>query len=377
MNRLAHGLPSDSFGLFFESLTEAFGHVPSRDEGKLTGLAAHGHGGNVKEDAPFIFKDGHIRYRGPHGLQAVRWIKNHLLATYSRVDVAAWAQENLEMVMVAAARHWLAQTGETCLALGGGTFGNVKLNQRLHELPEVTQLYVAPNMGDGGNAAGALAGAGCLDRHCLGDAFLGDLFSDSEIEGELKQSGMPYEHIAETSEAIAGFLHQGKTVARFDGRMEWGPRALGNRSILAPATDSAVVERLNGQLRRSDFMPFAPAILAEEASSLLANHEAGLLAGEFMTVCFDCSPRMKAACPAVVHVDGTARAQIVHASKNPGLHGILSAYARQSGIGVLLNTSFNIHEEPIVRTPHEALRSFREAGLDFLAIGPYIVRQGG
>jgi carbamoyltransferase len=116
-------------------------------------------------------------------------------------------------------------------------------------------------------------------------------------------------------------------------------------------------------------------MLAEEANRFMVNHEAGLFAGEFMTVCYDCSAEMKALFPAVVHVDNTARTQFVHRDRNPGLHTILSAYAKHSGAGVLLNTSFNIHEEPIVRTPDEAAKAFVTAGLDCLALGPYFAQR--
>jgi len=154
--------------------------------------------------------------------------------------------------------------------------------------------------------------------------------------------------------------------------MEWGPRALGNRSILAAATDPAVPARLNEQLRRSDFMPFAPAMLAEEAERFLIEYKAGAMAGEFMTVCFDCSEEMKATFPAVVHVDGTARTQLVRREANPEFHAILREYANLSGAGVVLNTSFNLHEEPIICTPREALNGYLRSGIDCLSMGPFL-----
>lgn len=375
VERLADCPPNVSLGLFFEALTEAFGFVPSRDEGKLTGLAAHGNPDAVAQPSPFHVRDGRLRYRGPHGLRAVRWAERELLARHSREDVAAWAQRILEDCVIAIARHWLQQTGQRRLALGGGLFANVKLNQRLHELPEVDEIFVAPNMGDGGNPVGALAGAGALQPGRIEHVFLGDGYTDEQCAAALSKAGLDFDRPQNYPAALADCLAAGQSVARFDGRMEWGPRALGNRSILANAADPAVSARLNQQLRRSDFMPFAPAMLADEAGRFLHNHQSGLFAGEFMTVCYDCSPEMKRMCPAVVHVDGTARAQIVRASANPGLHAILSAYRERTGAGVLLNTSFNIHEEPIIRTPEEAIASFLKAGLDWLALGPYLVRQ--
>jgi len=365
--------PEHSLGLFFEVLTEAFGYVPSRDEGKLTGLAAHGDPARVSVPSPFTVVDGQVQYRGPHGLQATQWIANEILSRYSREDVAAWAQNILELTLVEVVRYWAARTGHNRLVFGGGTAANVKLNQRLLALPEIDEIFIAPNMSDGGNPVGALAGAGFLARERVKNVFLGDDFSDAQIDEALQRAGLEYTVMPNPSVEIGTLLANGATVGRFDGRMEWGPRALGNRSILAPATDRAQIDRLNAQLKRTDFMPFAPAMLAEEADRFLHNHHGGRFAGEFMTICYDCSAEMKARFPAVVHVDDTARAQIVCADANPGLHAILSEYARHTGAGVVLNTSFNIHEEPIVRTPAEAIASFQKAGLDYLALGSRLV----
>lgn len=373
VRRLAHSGINASLGMFFESLTEAFGFVPSRDEGKITGIAAHGRAAAVGVPRPFTIREGLPSYRGPHGLRAVEWVRRDLLGRHAREDVAAWAQAMLEDILVEVARHWLAKSGHERLVLSGGTMGNVKLNQRLHELPEVREVFVGPNMGDGGNAAGALAAKGFLKHKRLQHVFLGDTFSEEAIAQVVQQAGLPYQHMEDPAREIAARLAQGAIIARFDGAMEWGPRALGNRSVLAAATTPDVMAQLNEKLKRSDFMPFAPAILDEEAPRLLRDYEAGLFAGEFMTVCFNCSDEMKRLFPAVVHVDGTARAQIVRQEHNPGLFGILSAFKVLTGAGVLLNTSFNMHEEPIVCNPQEAVAAFLRARLDFLAMGPFLV----
>jgi carbamoyltransferase len=367
----------DSLGLFFEALTEAFGFVPSRDEGKITGLAANGARERVAVENPFEVNGGRLRYRGPHGLRAVQWVRHELLERYPREDVAAWAQWVLEESLARLAQHWLAQTGHERLVLSGGTVANVKLNQRLHELPEVRELFVYPNMGDGGNAVGALAVCGFLSRARVRDVFLGDGFSEAEMEEAMRAAGVTFRRMQDPAREVAALLAAGRIVARFDGRMEWGPRALGNRSVLAAATTPDIMAILNDRLKRSDFMPFAPAILEEEAERLLSHCESGLLAGEFMTVCYACSDEMKRHFPAVVHVDGTARAQIVRRDCNPGFHALLSAYREHAGAGVLLNTSFNMHEEPIVRTPAEAIAAFTRGRLDYLAMGPFLIEGRG
>jgi len=176
----------------------------------------------------------------------------------------------------------------------------------------------------------------------------------------------------EIAEQVAG----GKVVARFDGRMEFGPRALGNRSILYAATDPTVNDWLNKRLKRTEFMPFAPMALAHRAGDLFEGIERGRMAAEFMTVTFDCTPRMKQIAPAAVHVDGTARPQLVTERNNPSAFRVLTEYERLTGSPTVINTSFNMHEEPIVCTPADAVRAFVDGKLDVLAAGPFLVGAG-
>ncbi len=373
IERLWAAAAMDSFGLFFEALASAMGFMACRDEGKLTGLAAGGDPARVNEPSPFALEEGRLRYVGPHGVRAVRWLRDTLCARHSREDVAAWAQAVLEEGIIAVAKWWLRETRLRRLAVAGGVFANVKLNQRLHALDDCDMLFVYPNMGDGGLALGAV----CAEQHFpptpLRDVFLGDTFDDPAMERALQQSGLPYLRCENIESRIAALLAEGRIVARFRDRMEWGPRALGNRSILAPTTDRTLVERLNVSLARSDFMPFAPAILDEDADEYVVGAQAARHAAEFMTVCFDCTSRMRREHPAVVHLDGTARAQFVREETNPAFHRILREFKRATGSGVLLNTSFNIHEEPIVRTPEEAVAAFQKARLDCLAMGDFLV----
>lgn len=365
----------DSFGLFFEALCEGCGFMPCRDEGKITGLAACGDPARVAEPDPFQLTQGRLRYTGPHGRKGVVWVRDTLLRRYSREDLSAWAQFLLESHLIEVARWWLRETGENRLVVAGGVFGNVKLNQRLHELPEVERLFVYPNMGDGGLSLGAICLGERFEPSPVRNVFWGEDYPDDILEQTLRHAGLPFARMSEPEARIAELLHAGHIVARFNGRMEWGPRALGNRSILVRTTDRVVVDRLNAALRRSDFMPFAPALLDEDAALYCAGVEAARHSAEFMTVCFNCTEKMKAEHPAVVHVDGTARAQFVRAEANPAFHRVLSEYKRRSGSSVVLNTSFNIHEEPIVRTPAEAVAAFRAARLDYLALGPFLASE--
>jgi carbamoyltransferase len=361
-----------SLGLFYEEVTQALGFIPNRHEGKITGLAAYGDWRRVDVPSPFSCSDGQLRYDGVHGQRAVRWLREHLCARYRREDIASWAQHVLEENILQVARFWLRRTGLSSLVVGGGVFANVRLNQLLHELPEVNRFFVHPNMGDGGLALGAIAVAGGLTSGVFRDAFLGEDL-DAEVIASLDSAGLPYERSDDVDAALPELLAGGNLVARYRGRMEWGPRALGNRSVLARSDDLDAVARLNRLLRRSDFMPFAPAVLDEDADAYLLGLNGARGAAEFMTVCFAATDRMKADHPAVVHVDGSVRAQVVRRETNPSFHRLLSAYKALTGAPILLNTSFNIHEEPIVRTPAEAISAFRRAGLDFLALGHCLV----
>ena len=168
-------------------------------------------------------------------------------------------------------------------------------------------------------------------------------------------------------------LAQSKIIGRFNGAMEYGPRALGNRSIIGAPFDHGINDWLNKKLRRTEFMPFAPSMLYEYANDYLVGYHSSHKAAEFMTVTYDIKPGMKEKIPAVVHVDNTARPQIVKKEINPSFHKIISEFHKHSGCSVVLNTSFNIHEEPIVYSPKDAIRGFLDSQLDYLAVGKYLV----
>ena len=171
---------------------------------------------------------------------------------------------------------------------------------------------------------------------------------------------------------IAKLLAQGRVVARFNGRMEFGPRSLGNRSILYHCRDASVNDWLNKRLHRTEFMPFAPSTLADHADECYVGVEPSRYTAEFMTITYDCTDWMKQHCPAVVHVDGTARPQLVTRESNPRYYRLIDEYRKLSGIPSVVNTSFNMHEEPIVRSPEDAVRAYLMSRLDYLAIGPFL-----
>lgn len=372
IERLWSASSRDSLGQLFEMVTESLGFIPCRHEGKVMGLAAHGDPSKVAEADPFTLDAGGLRYNGPAGIRGVRWLKS-FSSNYSREDIAAWVQQILERHAASIAERWLAETGLNRLVVAGGIFANVKLNQRLSELTSVNDLFVCPNMGDGGLSLGAICNTFDIKPVPLNDVFLGDKINSGEIELVLKTHQLHYEKCDDIERRTAELLAEGKIVARCRGRMEWGPRALGNRSVLASTNQPDVAERLNRLLQRSDFMPFAPAVLDETADKYFTGLAKARHAAQFMTVCFNATDHMQNMHPAVTHVDATVRPQLVTRQHNPTFHHLLTEYEKLSKSGIVLNTSFNIHEEPIVRTAMQAVNSFLQAGLDYLALESYLI----
>jgi carbamoyltransferase len=364
-----------SLGTFYEAVTSGLGFKPSRHEGKIVGLAAYGDPAVLRDVllARFDIKPGGFRIRESNNLYFAR-----MLATrFPKIDVAAAYQHVLEVVATGYVAHYLKETGLRNVVLSGGVVANVKLNQRLRELPGVEQIFIHPNMGDGGCGTGAalleFAGDAML-KTPIADVYLGPSYSDAQIADALTRMQLPFTSCTPIEPRIAELIAAGKVVARFDGRMEYGPRALGNRSILYHAKDPEVNQWLNQRLGRTEFMPFAPATLTEHAAQCYQRLDGCEHAAEFMTLTFDCTEAMKQASPAAVHVDGTARPQLVTARSNPSFHAILTEYHRLTGIPSVINTSFNMHEEPIVCGPEDAIRAFVQGNLDYLAIGNYLVR---
>ncbi|GGX49544.1 carbamoyltransferase family protein [Saccharospirillum salsuginis] len=373
--RRLHGVKyPNSLGTLYEHVTSSLGFKPSRHEGKIVGLASYGD--------PSVLGDillGRIEQMpGDFRIYEANnvYFSRYLASKFPKVDVAAAYQYALEQVAVNYVSHWVKQTGLDTLVLSGGVVANVKLNQRLFEIEGVNHIFVYPNMGDGGCASGAALYHGWPggQRDSIGSVYFGPDYSESEMEKALGASGLSYERPNDLAQQVAQLIHDGQVVARFDGRMEYGPRALGNRSILYHAREPEVNQWLNKRLGRTEFMPFAPVTLFESRERCYHNIQGAEHAAEFMTITFDCTDFMRESCPAAVHVDGTARPQLIRREANPGYYDIVSEYEKLSGIPSLINTSFNMHEEPIVNTPEDAVRAFIKGNLDYLAIGPFLVR---
>ncbi len=362
----------DSFGLYYSLITEALGFTPEKHEGKVTGLAAFGDHRKVREKFPFSLSSRkRPRYEGRGGLLGLKDVKRQF-SRYDRRDVAAWLQHNTEQMVCDIVSHYMGRYEQKNLCLVGGLTANVKLNQRLHELKETKNIYIYPAMSDMGISHGAVL---ALERspEVMEHAYYGTSYSEAQIESALRREGLRFKKYKDIEKKIAKLLSEGKIVARFNGRMEYGPRALGNRSILVQATDKSINDSLNRKLKRTEFMPFAPTILDGHERKCLKGIGGAELTSRFMNISFPVKPFMRKNCPAAVHVDNTARPQVIRKEDNRSYHRILDEYRKITSLPVILNTSFNVHEEPIVMTPEDAIKGFITASLDYLAIGDFLV----
>lgn len=367
-----------SINTFYSRVTEKLGFTAIRHEGKITGLAAYVDppatlvthmAKRVRFEAPGFTRDSATTAAAADD---AFW---SVLDRYSREEVSAAAQQVLEEAVVPFVAHWISETGCGHVAVAGGIFANVKLNQRIAALPAVETLWVMPHMGDGGLAVGGALGSAGATPAPTENVFWGTEADDTSIRRALSVAELPKRKTGKIHERVTDVLAEGAVVARCGGRMEWGPRALGNRSILAAPFDRSINDWLNEMLQRSEFMPFAPVVREEDVDRWFIGAHKAREAARFMTVCFDTTRAFKDQCPAAVHVDGTARPQLVRASEHPDLHRVLTLFGEKTGTPVLINTSFNMHEEPMVRTPTDALRAWRASGIPALWLGPHLLQQ--
>ena len=378
---LVHEIPFfHSPGHYYEYVTLLLGFKIGR-EGKVAGLAAYG---NPEKTAPIFrerisFDSGKMFFKnhGFYRLPEIRYLKKKL-ANFSREDIAAGIQRCLEELVSAYITTSIQRFMQvkTNVVLAGGVFANVKLNQKIAQLVQVKKLFIYPHMGDGGLAAGAamaLLHKEGPQPFNLSALFLGPQISEREIQETLDIRSVRYTKPFDMIEKLTERLVQGKVVAICRGRMEYGPRALGNRSILYQATDPTVNNWLNKKLNRAEFMPFAPVLRNDDLPQYFTGYQKCEESLAFMTITLNATDRAKKEAPAIIHVDGTARPQVVTRESNPFIYEVLTAYQRKTQLRLLINTSFNMHEEPIVFSQKEALDSFLQSKLDTLILGPFLI----
>lgn len=367
--------PVDSLGWAYMYMTEALGFIPLRHEGKLTGLAALGEPGFADEIADrFSVNDAGRVLTDFRGYDEMKSFLFGLAARVSREDAAASIQKVLEDTMLLSIRRLMERYQTRYLGVAGGTFANVRLNRLLAERLPIDEIFIYPAMGDEGMPAG---GALCYllqrdglprwlaQRRELRDVYFGRDYTDA-IDDVLSAAPGIRRTAEPPVEGAAHRLNAGQLGAIYTGRMEYGPRALGARSILANPSRRETHDLLNQRLARSEFMPFAPVIAAEKAATVFDINNVNAYASRFMTITCNVKPEWRQRIAAVVHVDGSARPQTIERATNPLYYDILAAFERESGLPVLVNTSFNVHEEPIVNKPEECLKAVIDGRIDFV-----------
>ncbi len=379
-----------SAGTFWGSITKVCGFKSgTRHGGKVTGLAARGDPNKLINKFRLVIKCQGLRFKVKEELffdksQLVpNWAsyEPERMRTYigqaSREDIAAGAQKRLEEVILKLILNARKEIKHNKIVVAGGVFANVLLNQEILRLPEIEDMYIFPAMSDGGLALGAalyflsklkIRNNIRLYPVPLKSIYLGPDYNLKDIEKYLNIKRIRYKKMENPAREVAELINSNKVVALFQGRMEYGPRALGNRSIIYAPTDPAVNDWLNKKLKRSEFMPFAPVTLIEHIKDCYIDIVDNPLAAKYMTITYDCTDKMINKAPACVHVDSTARPQIIKREDNPYYYDILKEYYNLTGIPTFINTSFNMHEEPIVCTVKDAARAFFSARLDYLVI---------
>jgi carbamoyltransferase len=365
-----------SLGLFYEQATSHLGFLPSSDEYKVMALASYGRPKFAAELRRLVYTDGTGGFRTEpvpwDSLAKARTAGQPL--TGDHADLAASVQLVTEEVLLDLARWLHGRTGDAVLAMAGGVALNCVANSRLAAEGPFGRIWVQPAAGDAGTALGA---ALCVASEAgeavtpMPGAFLGRGWSDDELVAWLDTAAWPYERPASIADSIAAELAADRIVAWFQGRSEFGPRALGSRSLLAHPGRRANVDRLNSVKGREEFRPVAPMVLAERAASIFR----GPLPSPYMLFVHEVATDWRDRIPAVVHVDGTARVQTVDREAQPLVAEMLDGFAARTGLPVVVNTSLNTAGRPMVDDPRDALECFGSAPVDVLALGPFLIRR--
>lgn len=376
LERVESVLSNDSLGYFYGRITALLGYRPMRHEGKVTGLAAFGDPEPAKPlmRSMIDFVGGQIRAKnGPMFRPFFSTIGAELEQEISRFrpeDVAAAAQEHLEEIVAAFVAKHLDPARPVDVALAGGVFANVRVNEVVKRLPGVRQIFVQPHMGDGGLCLGAAAAASHASGVAVAPMTTARVGPSSPPSSPNVLSGLVESAVDRPRliERTIESLIRSEVVGIVRGRMEFGPRALCGRTILYRTTDPTVNDWLNERLLRTEFMPFAPVTTLELAPRCFVGFDEHDPTMPFMTSTIRCTEEFQSACPAVCHVDGTARPQVIRKDDDPFMHALITSWFERTGELSLINTSFNMHEEPIIFTSDRGREALAEGIVDLLVL---------
>ncbi|HXK40911.1 MAG TPA: carbamoyltransferase C-terminal domain-containing protein [Candidatus Paceibacterota bacterium] len=382
----------NSLGLLWSNLAVFLGMKPIEDEYKIMGLAPYAKKEHAEricgEFRKILWLNSNNEFRSafPAGLAGFFYLSNFINERFD--NLAGGIQMFTEEMVTDWIRGWIGKTGIRNIALSGGLFMNVKLNQKIGEMEEVGGIFIMPSGGDESTVFGA-----CFygyKKYCeenelpfepkpFDNLYLGQDFTDEEIKKYINDNKIIKKHKVELydniEKKISELLAANQIVARFKGPMEFGARALGNRSILAHPSNFDNVRLINKMIKSRDFwMPFAPSILEEEADMYIVNPKK--IKAPYMTITFNTTELGREHLKAAIHpYDFTTRPQIVSKEQNLDYYGLIREFKKLTGIGAVLNTSFNLHGEPIVCSPEDAVRTFENSGLQYLALGNYLVQK--
>ena len=393
-----------SLGDLYSAVTRRYNFKTAQHEGKITGLAAYGESGpalefllryvEVKNGQPVIkinrskilkYASKILKYR----TGKLNWYSSfdELVDYASQIstnyaDLAFAIQKLLEDIVVDLVSYWSKISEHSNVALSGGVFANVKVNQKIAELKNINKVFVFPNMGDSGLAIGAIWDL-LIERNIISineskfsSMYLDSIKIDDSVAIEIaKSNNLSITNISNSwTDFVSEKLAAKKIIGIIQGKMEFGPRALLNRSIIADPSIPNINSFLNKKLRRTEFMPFAPACVFEDLRNIfeLENH-GSLIPFEFMTMTAKVKESVKHLIPAVVHIDGTARPQSVQIQQNPRMHETITKFKSRTGIPAIINTSFNAHEEPIVRGLEDGINSIVDNTLDYLVTENFVI----
>jgi carbamoyltransferase len=378
----------DSLGLFYSEFTEYLGFQRNSDEWKVMGLAPYGAPG-VKLDAfiepeaaPYRVNYKRLFGNGNGSFSGLTPLLGPARAPESEIDerhknVAYAVQDACELAVLSIARMAVEKTHCRNLCLAGGVALNSKANGKIVASGLVDNIFVQPAASDDGVTLGAalapyLDDGGSLPNKAMRHAYLGPAFDDVAIETVLRTYKLRYSRTSDPAETAAELLSKGKILGWFQGRMEFGPRALGSRSILADPRDPEMTAKVNNAVKfREWWRPFAPSLKKEAASEYLES----ATDSPFMILTAQVRPEKRSVIPAVTHVDGSARPQTVEKEINPLYWRLIDAFEKRTGVPVVMNTSFNLRGEAIVHTPTDAVRTFFSSGMDALVIGSFVVEK--